>query len=61
MVLRQVGFTIVMKTMAAAAAVAAPEDLLCVMMMSPLRMPFVQGALFGMHLVNSQETQVVWC
>jgi hypothetical protein len=39
---------------------AAAEDLLCVMMMTtPLVMPFVQGILFGMHLVNSQETQVV--
>jgi hypothetical protein len=35
------------------------EDLLCAMMMTlPLVMPFVQGILFGMHLVNSQETQV---
>jgi hypothetical protein len=25
----------------------------------PLIMPFVQGILFGMHLVNSKETQVV--
>jgi hypothetical protein len=35
------------------------EDLLCVMMMMtmPLVIPFVQGILFGMHLVNSQETQ----
>jgi hypothetical protein len=38
---------------------AAAKDLLCVMMMkTPLVMPFVQGVLFGMHLVNSQETQV---
>jgi hypothetical protein len=38
----------------------AAEDLLCAMMMTmPLVMPFVQGILFGMHLVNSQETQVV--
>jgi hypothetical protein len=38
------------------------EDLLCAMMMTvPLVMPFVQGILFGMHLVNSQETQVVCC
>jgi hypothetical protein len=29
------------------------------MMMSPLVMPFVRGFLFGMRLVNSQETQVV--
>jgi hypothetical protein len=36
------------------------EDLLCAMMMtSPLVMPFVRGVLFGMRLVNSQETQVV--
>jgi hypothetical protein len=26
---------------------------------TPLMMPFVQGILFGMHLLNSQETQVV--
>jgi hypothetical protein len=58
MVLRQVGFTIVMETMAAAAV--APQDWLCAMMMtSTLVMPFVQGILFGMRLVNSQETQVV--
>jgi lipopolysaccharide export system protein LptC len=58
MVLRQVGFTIVMETMAAAAAVA--EDLLCAMMMTkPLVMPFIWGVLFSMHLVNLQETQVV--
>jgi hypothetical protein len=39
---------------------AVAEDLLCaMMMMSPLVMPFVCGVLFGMHLVNSQETQVV--
>jgi hypothetical protein len=38
------------------------EDLLCAMMMTvPLVMPFVQGVLFGMCLVNSQETQVVCC
>jgi hypothetical protein len=37
-----------------------PQDLLCVMMMtSPLVMPLVWGILFGMHLVNLQETQVV--
>jgi hypothetical protein len=36
------------------------EDLLCAMMMTmPLVMPFVWGTLFGMCLVNSQETQVV--
>jgi hypothetical protein len=59
MVLRQVGFTIVMETMAAA-AVVAPQDWLCVMMMTlPLVMPFVWVILFGMRLVNSQETQVV--
>jgi NhaP-type Na+/H+ or K+/H+ antiporter len=40
------------------AMAAAAEDLLCAMMMMtmPLVMPFVQGVLFGMHLVNSQET-----
>jgi hypothetical protein len=38
------------------------KDLLCVMMMTlPLVMPFVWGVLFGMRLVNSQETQVVCC
>jgi hypothetical protein len=37
-----------------------PQDLLCVMMMtSPLVMPLVWGILFGMRLVNLQETQVV--
>jgi Sec-independent protein secretion pathway component TatC len=42
------------------AMAATPQDLLCTMMMtSPLVMPFVRGILFGMHLVNSQETQVV--
>jgi hypothetical protein len=36
------------------------EDLLCVMMMTvPLVMPFIWGILFGMRLVNLQETQVV--
>jgi ABC-type thiamin/hydroxymethylpyrimidine transport system permease subunit len=56
MVLRQEGFTIIMETMAAAAA----EDLLCARTMtSPLMMPFVQGILFGIHLLNLQETQVV--
>jgi hypothetical protein len=56
MVLRLVGFTIVMETMEAA---VAPQDLLCAMMMtSPLVMPFIQGILFGMRLVNLQETQV---
>jgi hypothetical protein len=42
---------------------AAAEDTLCLMtmtmMMTPLMMPFTQGIPFGMHLVNSQETQVV--
>jgi hypothetical protein len=56
MVLRLVGFAIVMETKK---AVAAPQDLLCVMMTSPLVMPFVWGVLFGMRLVNLQETQVV--
>jgi hypothetical protein len=42
------------------AMAAAPQDLLwAMMMMSPLVMPFIWGVLFGMHLVNSQETQVV--
>jgi lipopolysaccharide export system protein LptC len=59
MVLRLVGFAIVMETMEGA---AAPQDLLCAMMMtSPLVMSFVRGVLFGMRLVNSQETQVVCC
>jgi Sec-independent protein secretion pathway component TatC len=58
MVLRLVGFAIVMETMEAA---AAPQDLLCAMMMLPLVMPFVWGVLFSMHLVNLQETQVVCC
>jgi hypothetical protein len=41
-------------------ALVAAEDLLCVMMMTmPLMMPFVRGVLFGMRLVNSQETLVV--
>jgi hypothetical protein len=56
MVLRQVGFAIMMETMEVA---AATQDLPCTMMMSPLVMPFVQGVLFGMRLLNSQETQVV--
>jgi hypothetical protein len=42
---------------------AAVEDMLCMttttMMMIPLMIPFVQGILFGMHLVTSQMTQVV--
>jgi hypothetical protein len=42
------------------AIAATPQDLFCSMMMtSPLVMPFVWGILFGMRLVNSQETQVV--
>jgi hypothetical protein len=49
MVLRQEGFTIVMETM----AVAVAEDLHCTRMMtSTLMMPFIQGAQFGMHLLN---------
>jgi hypothetical protein len=61
MVLRQVGFAIVMETMVAAAvAAAAPQDWLCTMMMMwPLVMPFVWGVLFNIRLVNLQETQVV--
>jgi hypothetical protein len=60
MVLKLVGFAIMMETMEAAAAV--PQDLLCAMMMTlPLVMPFFWGILFGMCLVNSQETQVVCC
>jgi hypothetical protein len=44
------------------AIVAIPQDLFCAMMMtSPLVMPFVRGILFGMRLVNLQETQVVCC
>jgi hypothetical protein len=44
------------------AMAAAPQDLLWAMMMtSPLVMPFVHGVLFGMHLANLQETQVVCC
>jgi hypothetical protein len=56
MVLRLVGFAIMMETMEAA---VVPQDLLCVMMTLPLVMPFVRGILFSMRLVNSQETQVV--
>jgi hypothetical protein len=39
----------------------AAEDMLChtMMMMMPLMMPFIWGILFGMHLVNLQENQVV--
>jgi hypothetical protein len=43
---------------------AVAEDMLRHMMtmtMTPLMMPFVWGVLFGMHLVNSKETQVVCC
>jgi hypothetical protein len=44
---------------------AVAEDRLCLttttMMMTPLMMPFVSGILFGMHLVNLQESQVVCC
>jgi Sec-independent protein secretion pathway component TatC len=44
------------------AMAAAPQDLLWAMMMtSPLVMPFVWGILFGMHLANWKETQVVCC
>jgi hypothetical protein len=51
MVLRLVGFAIMMETMEAA---AVPQDLLCAMMITlPLVMPFVWRILFGMHLVNS--------
>ncbi len=43
-------------------ATMAAEDLLCARTMtSPLMMPFVQDVLFGMHLLKSQETQVVCC
>jgi hypothetical protein len=56
MVLRQVGFAIVMETMKVA---AVPQDLLCAMMTSPLVMPFVRGVLFSMRLLNIQDTQVV--
>jgi hypothetical protein len=55
MVLRLVGFAIVMDKM----EVAESQDSLCAMMTSPLVMPFVLGVLFGIRLVNSQETQVV--
>jgi Sec-independent protein secretion pathway component TatC len=52
------GHTLVAIILEAMAVVT--EDLLCAMMMTvPLVMPFVQGVLFGMRLVNSQETQVV--
>jgi hypothetical protein len=50
--------TVVAIVLEATAVVA--EDLLCGMMMTvPLVMRFVRGILFGMRLVNSQETQVV--
>jgi hypothetical protein len=43
----------------------AADDMLCLMMMTmmtmPMMMPFVQGILFVMQLVNSQETQLVCC
>jgi hypothetical protein len=43
-------------------AMMAAEDLLCMRMITlPLMMPFVQGIFFNMHLLNSQETQVVCC
>jgi hypothetical protein len=52
------GHTVVAIVLEAMAVV--PEDLLCVMMMTmPLVMPFIQGVLFGMRLVNLQESQVV--
>jgi hypothetical protein len=38
------------------ATAAAAEDM---MTMMPLMMPFIQGLLFGMFLLISQETQVV--
>jgi hypothetical protein len=42
------------------AMAAMPLDLFCTMMMTlPLVMPFIWGVLFGMHLVNLKETQVV--
>jgi hypothetical protein len=42
------------------AVVVAEEDWLCARMMTlPLMMLFIWGILFGMHLLNSQETQVV--
>jgi hypothetical protein len=35
----------------------AAEDMLCMRMMTmPLMMPFVWGILFGMRLLNLQET-----
>jgi hypothetical protein len=59
MVLRLVGFAIMMETMEVV-AVVMPQDLLCAMMMTlPLVIPFIWGILFGMRLVNLQETQVV--
>jgi hypothetical protein len=45
-----------------AMAVAPAQDLLWAMMMTLLLvMPFVWGVLFGICLVNLQETQVVCC
>jgi hypothetical protein len=39
---------------------AAAEDMLCpMMMMMPLMMPSILVILFGMHLLNLQETHVV--
>jgi lipopolysaccharide export system protein LptC len=52
------GHTMVAIVLEAMAVVA--EDLLCAMMMMvPLVMPLIRGVLFGMRLVNLQETQVV--
>jgi hypothetical protein len=52
------GHTVVAIVLEAMAVVS--EDSLCAMMMTvPLVMPFVRGILFGMNLVNLQETQVV--
>jgi hypothetical protein len=46
----------------AAGPPVAVKDMLCVMTtMMPLMMPFIQGLLFGMDLLISQETQVVCC
>jgi hypothetical protein len=43
---------------------AGADDMLCLMtttmMTAPLMMPFIQGVLFGMRLVNLQKTQVVY-
>jgi hypothetical protein len=52
---------IAFKTIAAAGIAAAAEDMLCIMMMTtPLMMCFIWGLLFGMCLLISQETQVVF-